>query len=390
MMKKNIFFLLVFLLGCSHPSENVNDNEVTSYPTKQIITPVPTSTFQAVSPSISATIAPNLSDVCSKSVDDTQSDSIDYFVFSASWAGKSDIYLMNGFTGSQERITVNPDFDVHPKLNHSKKQIAFLRYKEDKGELYVRDIPNGREKLISPTDVSVFPDFFWSPNDRCILFTGQSIQTREFTDAYLITIDGMVQNLTLDETSALGFYASSWSSNGKSVLFSGHLDTSLTIWHTFISDLKSEKIADLTKNQFGDWSPTWNPRKDLIAFIGFSDFINTGSIFLLEPINFTQKEIKVSKGNPSILKWAPNGEKLFYVTTSEQEDITTYDVWVWDLITQETRMIVSLNDDIIGINPVEANQVIVYIYSAEKENVSAYLVDTESGDNMLIAEDIDY
>ncbi|MCG2787964.1 MAG: hypothetical protein L6461_22990, partial [Anaerolineae bacterium] len=313
-----------------------------------------------------------------------------YFVFSASWEGKSDIYLMNGFTGSQERITVNPDFDVHPKLNHSKKQIAFLRYKEDKGELYIRDIPNGREKLVSPNDVSVFPDFFWSPNDRCILFTGRSIQTREFTDAYLITIDGMMENLTLGETSALGFYASSWSSNGKSVLFSGHLDTSLTIWHTFISDLKSEKIADLTKNQFGDWSPTWNPRKDLIAFIGFSDFINTGSIFLLEPINFTQKEIKVPKGNPSILKWAPNGEKLFYVITSEQGDITTYDVWVWDLITEETRMIMSLNEAIIGINPVKANQVIVYIYSAEKENVSAYLVDIESGDNMLIVEDIDY
>ncbi|MCG2788216.1 MAG: hypothetical protein L6461_24270 [Anaerolineae bacterium] len=79
MMKKIFFFLLVFLLGCSPPSENVNDNKVTSYPTKQITTPGPTSTFQAVSPNIGATIAPNLSDVCSKSVDDTQSENIDYF-----------------------------------------------------------------------------------------------------------------------------------------------------------------------------------------------------------------------------------------------------------------------------------------------------------------------
>lgn len=387
-MRKHVFFLLIFLLGCSNLNEDINDNSAT-YPTRQPTSQQPVSTLQVVSPTI-ANPNLNLRDVCGKPVNDFQTVNMNYFVFAASWSGSSDIYLTDRSTGLQQRITTNLDSDMYPKLNHSKKQVAFLRYIEDKGELYVKDIPGNGEKLVSPAGISVFPDFFWSPNDQCILFTGQSIQSPEFTDVYLMSLDGIVENLTADETLALGFYASKWNPDGKSVLLSGYLDTRLTIWHMFISDMRSKKIIDLTKNKLGDWSPSWNPREDLIAFIGFSDYVNKGDIFLMEPIDFTQKKIITLENKPLLLEWALDGEKLFYVTVSEDENITTYDVWSWNMLTEETHLIVTLEDNILGVSSVKPDEIVIYVYSDSDENITAYSLDIESGNRIIIAEDINY
>ena len=181
--------------------------------------------------------------------------------FTSSRTGEFNIFVMDA-DGSNVRQLKSPHFSGQPRWSPDGKQIAFVAITELGRQVYAMNADGTGQWLVSEPRPNAWMHLGgWSPDGKQILYKG-SINGL-VTDSFVViaTLDSRRRKVLKHEElpmPKMNLTTVSWSSDGKSILFSGRKDGEK--WDIYRFRLSDNQLIQLTDHPASDTFPQeWNP-----------------------------------------------------------------------------------------------------------------------------------
>ena len=237
-----------------------------------------------------------------------------------SWTNEYHTYdlCLVGIDGSGNRILYNSaDKDeVYPaSWSSDGSQIAARRYsvKGDKAEIISIAVADGSVKVLKTFEVIFWPYFFYSPDNRFLVYDFPVAENSGKYDISIISADGSGETSLIKHPSndrILG-----WTPDNKEILF---LSDRLGTWDAWIIQVDKGKPVGAPKRikpDLGQVSPMAFTRDGSFYF---SSFIAKQTIqiapFDLKTGKIQEQLSKILLGSNSGVQWSPDGKYLTYFT----------------------------------------------------------------------------
>lgn len=220
--------------------------------------------------------------------------------------GNDEIYMMDYDGANQTRVTFNKIKDYMPAWSPDQRTIAFTSYRGVTAGLYLRNIYEGKETLVSAKGMNYSAAF--SPDGKKLAFCSTM---SEEGNAEIFVLD-----LESTKTKRLTFNAAtetapSWSPTGREIAFTtdrlGAANPQI-----YIMDAEGSNVRKASFGGNYHDAPAWAPTGERIAFVSRVD--NTFDIYILNlRTNQISKltENNVSNESPS---WSPDGRHLVFAS----------------------------------------------------------------------------
>lgn len=199
--------------------------------------------------------------------------------------GNDEIYMMDYDGANPTRITFNKIKDYMPAWSPDQRTIAFTSYRAGGANLYLRNIYEGTETLVSNKGTN---------------------------------------------------YAGAFSPDGKRLAFCSTMteDGNAEI---YVLDIATMRTRRLTFNSATDTAPTWSPTGREIAFT--TDRLGAGSpqIYVMDAEGSNVRKVSFGGNYHDAPAWAPTGDRIAYVSRVENR----FDLYVLNL---RTNQIVKLTE----------------------------------------------
>ena len=181
--------------------------------------------------------------------------------FASNRDGELNIYLMDA-DGGDVRQLKSPHFSGQPRWSPDGSQIAFVAITELGRQIYAMNADGTGRWLVSEPRPNAWMHLGgWSPDGKQILYKG-SINGL-VTDSFVViaTLDSRRRKVLKHEEvpiEKMDLTTVSWSSDGKSILFSGRKDGEK--WDIYRFRLSDNQLIQLTDHPASDTFPQeWNP-----------------------------------------------------------------------------------------------------------------------------------
>jgi len=192
----------------------------------------------------------------------TQAQTDQRIVFASDRDGNTEIYIMDPYNGSAQRLTYDSAQDTDPVWSPDRGQIAFVSNRSGRYAVYLMAADGSGVRPVTPDDGSYYDSPAWSP-------------------------DGRVLAVVSDR--------------------SGSLDI-----HTI--QLTTLEIRPLTSDPPDDYDPAWSPDGRSLAFASFRDGVS--AVYVISSGGGMPRPLIVRKdADVSAPAWSPDGQSLAYVAT---------------------------------------------------------------------------
>jgi TolB protein len=199
--------------------------------------------------------------------------------------GNDEIYMMDYDGANPTRITFNKIKDYMPAWSPDQRTVAFTSYRSGGAHLYLRNIYEGTETLVSSKGTNYAAAF--SPDGGRLAFCST------------MTEDGNAE--------------------------------------IYVLDMAAMRTRRLTYNSATDTAPTWSPTGREIAFT--TDRLGAGSpqIYVMDAEGSNVRKVSYGGNYHDAPAWAPTGDRIAYVSRVENR----FDLYVLNL---RTNQIVKLTE----------------------------------------------
>ena len=186
-----------------------------------------------------------------------------------------DIFVMNEAGKKLINLTQNPDGDDRmPTWSPDGRRITFVSRRHphlwEEREIYVMDADGKNIKRLTNNSVADL-DPAWSPDGKWIAYASESRQNGN-DDIYVMSPNGRDRKKLTDQLPEA--IEPCWSPGGKKIVFVCKLDGNPDICVMNVDrvlngnqkPINERDVTNLTKHIAFDYSPTWSPTGDRIAF----------------------------------------------------------------------------------------------------------------------------
>jgi TolB protein len=220
--------------------------------------------------------------------------------------GNDEITMMDYDGAAQTRITFNKVKDYMPAWSPDQRTIAFTSYRDGTAGLYLRNIYEGKETLISAKGMNYSAAF--SPDGKKLAFCS-SMTEEGNAEIYVLDLETMkTKRLTFNSATET---APSWSPTGREIAFTtdrlGAFNPQI-----YIMDAEGSNIRKASFGGNYHDAPAWAPTSERIAFVSRVD--NALDIYILNlRTNQISKltENNVRNESPS---WSPDGRHIVFAS----------------------------------------------------------------------------
>ena len=213
----------------------------------------------------------------------------------------ADLYTIS-FDGSDlRRITNYNSLTLSPRWSPDGRQLAFTSYKDDKPDIYLRDLVTEKtEKIISYQGLNLPGS--WSRDGRRLLVTLSRDGNPEIYD--MTVGNRLLQRLTREFSIDVSPVRSP---DEKRIAFVSNRNGSPQI---YIMDADGGNVRRLTFEGNYNTSPAWSPKGKMIAYEGSID--GRFQIFVINEEGGAPQQLTFAGGDHESPAWSPDGRYLAY------------------------------------------------------------------------------
>jgi TolB protein len=225
--------------------------------------------------------------------------------FVSTGSGKKEIYTCEFDGYNPTRLTYNDSISLFPSWSSDGRYIAYTSYKGGKPDIYVRNLADKRETVISNEGMNITPVF--SPG-RFELAATQSFSGDQ--EIYLLTGAGkMIKRLTNSRGSDV---SPTWSPDGRKIAFVSNRTGGPQV---YILDLDTGNERRLTFEGKYNTQPSWSPRGDKIAYS--SQVGGFHQVFVIDADGQNPLQLTRNGGDSESPSWSPDGSLIVFNSTRE-------------------------------------------------------------------------
>lgn len=225
--------------------------------------------------------------------------------FVSTGSGKKEIYTCDFDGYNPTRLTYNDSISLFPSWSSDGQYIAYTSYKGGKPDIYIRNLADKRETVISNEGMNITPVF--TP-DRFELAATQSFSGDQ--EIYLLTGTGkMIKRLTNSRGSDV---SPTWSPDGRKIAFVSNRTGGPQI---YVLDLDTGNERRLTFEGKYNTQPSWSPRGDKIAYS--SQVGGFHQVFVIDADGQNPMQLTRNGGDSESPSWSPDGSLIVFSSTRE-------------------------------------------------------------------------
>lgn len=254
-------------------------------------------------------------------------------IYNSKQDGNFEVYIMKSDGSNPKNISNHPKTDYAFCRSKKGKSIYFYSNRNGNDEIYKMNIDGSAiENITNHSASDRVPEV--SKNGKWIAF--QSDRDEKSGEIYLMNLES--KNTIRLTNNDLYEESPCFSSNGKKMLFTRQIkekkDTlEINNGEIFILDLKTKKEIRLTHKDGFDSGAKFSPNQKQIAFYGKDEKTGNYDIFIMNTdgtniINLTNDALE--DYSPT---WSPDGNWLAFTRGNSEN----YDVWIINIHTKELR-----------------------------------------------------
>jgi TolB protein len=225
--------------------------------------------------------------------------------FVSTGSGKKEIYTCDFDGFNPTRLTYNDSISLFPSWSSDGQFIAYTSYKGGKPDIYIRNLADKRETVVSNEGMNITPVFM---PDRFELAATQSFSGDQ--EIYLLTGTGkMIKRLTNSRGSDV---SPTWSPDGRKIAFVSNRAGSPQV---YVLDLDTGNERRLTFEGKYNTQPSWSPRGDKIAYS--SQVGGFHQVFVIDADGQNPMQLTRNGGDNESPSWSPDGSLIAFSSTRE-------------------------------------------------------------------------
>jgi len=174
----------------------------------------------------------------------------------------TDIFIANSDGRNVKQLTNVPGGDRTPQWTRDDKQIVFTSGREDSYEVYIQPVTGETASNLSKHASTDFAPSTCAVNDKIAFLSDRDGVVHLYTMSYNGSgLKDLTPQLKSTVPGGGGFegngywaYQTSWSPDGKQIVFNVLIDSDLEL---FMVDADGKNLVQLTDNVDSDFCPTW-------------------------------------------------------------------------------------------------------------------------------------
>lgn len=227
-------------------------------------------------------------------------------VFVSNRDGNDEIYMMDYDGANPTRITFNKVKDYMPAWSPDQRTIAFSSYRGTSCNLYLRNIYEGKETLVTSKGMNYAPAF--SPDGKRLAFCSTMSEDGN-ADIYILDLETMrTKRLTYNSATET---APSWSPTGREIAFTSDR-TGQGAPQIYTMDAEGSNVRKVSFGGNYHDAPAWSPTGDRIAYV--SRVENLFDLYILNLRTNQINKLTESSARNESPSWSSDGRHLVFTS----------------------------------------------------------------------------